>query len=494
MRRFVKDSFIYSLGGFAGQFVGVFLVPVYTRIFSPDDYGIIDLIATVTFFLNFFLILGLDSATGRYYVDAVGDDDRKLTTSTTLYYLIAFTFFTVLLLISFSKEITAAIFGDSGNSFILTIALAAIPFSVLFASCQSLLKFRFQPIAFASLSIASLLIQISLTIYLVVYMRIGIIGIFIARLVTMVLFSVIGLWLTRDSYSRTFSFKRLKELLYFGIPLVPLSLAHYIMTYSDRYFLRYFIGLNEVGQYGVGYKLASVMGLLVFGFQTAWGPYVLSTYKSKEARRVFSKIYDYASITICVAFLLLSLFAKEILLIFATGDYVEAYKVVPFLVASIATYTFGGYFAIGIGIAKKNIHRAWGGAVAALINLGLNYLLIPPLGMIGAAIATIISFLVLGVILMRISQIYYRVEYRFRANFAMYIIAVLLVIIAYRFIPSGLKFEIISLKLGMLAGFLSVPFMLRLVDNEEIRYLVSTFKWSRKSYVKSGLKIKGSSP
>ncbi|MDD1758934.1 MAG: oligosaccharide flippase family protein, partial [Methanotrichaceae archaeon] len=109
------------MGGFAGNFIGIFLVPIYTRIFSPDDYGIIDLISTVTIFLNLFLILGVDSATGRYYVDATGDDDRKLTASTGLYYLIAFTFFSVSLLICFSKEITAIIFGDSANSLFLTV-------------------------------------------------------------------------------------------------------------------------------------------------------------------------------------------------------------------------------------------------------------------------------------------------------------------------------------------------------------------------------------
>lgn len=458
-------------------------MPVYTRIFLPNDYGVIDLIATITTFLNLFLILGLDSAVARYYVDAEVDNDRKLTASTALYYLIAFSFFTVLLLICFSKEITAIVFGDSAYSIFLTVAFVAIPFSVLFGLCQTLLKFRFQSVAFATTSVGSLLLQVSLTIYFLVYMKVGIIGIYIARLVTMVIFSTIGLWLTRSSYSLTFSTQRLKELLYFGVPLIPLSLAHYIMTYSDRYFLRYFSGLNDVGLYGVGYMLASAISVLVFGFQNAWGPFVLSTYKNKEARHVFSKTYDYASIVICIAILFLSLFAKEILLIFTTRDYLEAYKVVPLIAASIATYIFGGYFAIGIGIAKKNIHRAWGGTVAALINLVLNYLLIPPIGMIGAAIATIVSFLVLGVILMHISQVYYRVEYKFRANFVMYFIAAMIVIITYKLLPSGLTFEIICLKLGLLIGFLVVPFLLKLVGSEEIGYLARIFVKVRESFV-----------
>jgi len=186
---------------------------------------------------------------------------------------------------------------------------------------------------------------------------------------------------------------------------------------------------------------------------------------------MFANIYDYVSTILCFGILILSLFAKEILMLFTTQAYVEAYKVVPFIAASIVAYTFGGYFSIGIGIAKKNIHRAWGATVAALINLGLNYVLIPYLGMIGAAMATIISFLFLGVILMQRSQRYYRVEYRFRANFIMYFIAALVILVAYSFFPSGLTFNSIGLKAVLLMGFFMVPFVLRLIGPKEIAYI-----------------------
>lgn len=462
---------IYSLGGVAGMFIGIFLVPVYTRVFSPNEYGVIDLIATLTALLNLFLILGLDSAVGRYYVDVEENRDRKRTASTAFFYLAVCSAIAISFLVYLSEEISALLFGDSAYSIFLVVALAAIPFTVLFTSFQNLLRFSFRPFAFAATSIGCMLLQASLIIYFVVFLRLGISGIYMATLATFVIFSGIGFWLTRSSYSLTFSYARLKELLHFGVPLVPLSLAHYIMTYSDRYFLRYFSGLDDVGLYGVGYRLASVLGLLVLGFQKAWGPFVYSIYKDKDAKRIFSKTYDYVSIATCLAILGLSIFAKEILLILTTPDYIEAYKVIPFIATSIAAYTFGGYFSFGIGIAKKNIHRAWSGFMAALVNLGLNYLLIPPLGMIGAAIATIISFLLMGVVLMRISQRYYRVEYKFMENLGMYFITALMIFIAYNFIPSGLTFESIGLKLSLLVGFSVVPFLLKLVGANEIRYI-----------------------
>ena len=470
-----KGSLVYSLSGLAGRFIGVFLVPVYTRIFSPDQYGVIDLISTFIVFLNILLILGLDSAVGRYYVDTENKGDKKLTASTTLYSILAFSIVVVLLLILFSNKISILLFDTPVYSTILTVALASVPFSILFASFQNLLKWNYQPGLFAITSVGCLLIQASFVIYFVVFLKLGILGIYVGSLVTFIIFSGVGFWLTRSSYTLNFSSRRLKELLYFGVPLIPLSLAHYIMTYSDRYFLNHFSGLHEVGLYGIGYKLASLISILLLGFQHAWGPFVYSTYKNKNAKQVFSKTFDYVSIAICLGILALSLFSKEILLFFTTQEYIEAYKVVPLIMASIATYTLGGYFSVGIGIAKKNIHRAWSGGVAALTNLVLNYLLIPPLGMIGAATATIISFLVLGGILTLISQRYYYIEYKFGVNFIMYFLTALIILIAYKFLPSGLTFESISLKCCLLLVFIVVPFSLRLVGEKELRYVGNIF-------------------
>jgi O-antigen/teichoic acid export membrane protein len=476
LRRLGTESLTYSLSTFAGHFVWVFLVPIYTRVFSPEEYGIIDLIATVVSFLTLFLYMGLDSATGRYYADSENDHDRRLTASTTLFYLIGLALVVGMIGPFFSKQLSQLILRSPTYEQILLVAMVSVPFSLINNTCLILFRFRFESTRFAITAITSLLFQTGLSIYLVVFLRVGIIGIYLAGLVNAVMFSCVNLWLTRSSFALVFSSSRLKELLFFGVPLIPLSLAQYITTYSNRYFLMNFLGLREVGLYGIGYKLSSLTSLLVLGFQYAWGPFVYSNYKDEDAKRMFANTYNYVSTILSFAAVILSLFAKEILMVFTTQAYVDAYKVVPFISASIVAYTLGGYFTIGIGIAKKNIHRAWGGITAALINLSLNYVLIPPLGMVGAAIAGIISFLVLGIVLMHISQRYYRVEYRFKANFTMYFIAALVILAAYSFFPSGLTFNSIGLKAVLLMGFLTVPFLLKLIDPKDIGYIGKLLK------------------
>ena len=84
-----KQSIIYSLGGLVGPLIGIFMIPIYTRIFIPDDYGVINLIQITIAFLAVFLILGTDNASARYYVDHESDQDRKLTASTAMFFRVS---------------------------------------------------------------------------------------------------------------------------------------------------------------------------------------------------------------------------------------------------------------------------------------------------------------------------------------------------------------------------------------------------------------------
>ena len=225
LRRLGTESLTYSLSNFAGHFIWIFLVPIYTRIFSPEEYGVIDLIATVISFLTLFLYMGLDSATGRYYADSENDRDRRLTASTTLFYLIGLAFVVVIIAVFFSRQLSELIFKNPAYDQILLVAIVTIPFSLISGNCLILFRFRFESTRFAITAITSLLFQTGLSIYLVVFLRVGVIGIFIGGLVNAVMFSCINLWLTRSSFAIVFSITRLRELVWFGLPLIPLSLA-----------------------------------------------------------------------------------------------------------------------------------------------------------------------------------------------------------------------------------------------------------------------------
>lgn len=472
LSRISKDTLIYSLKGWAQRFIGIFLVPIYTRIFSPRDYGVIDLIATLNNFMFLLIVMGTDASVVRYYVDSKSEKDKKITASTGFIFISSFSTLVTLVLVIFSPKLTSILLGKSISHYILVAALCTVPLGLISSYCLDMLRLNFRSLLYAVTAISETLIGVSITIYLVVFARVGIIGIYIAQLTNFLIFSIVRFYLTRKNYGLNFSFKRLKEFMIFGAPSIPLSIANYTMTYTNRYFLKYYAGLSAVGLYGVGNRLASLIYLIVTGFQFAWGPFVFSTYNDENAKDIFSKILDYFTIVICLAVLGISLYAKELLTIFATLEYIEAYKVVPFISSSIVTYTIGGYFAIGIPIAKKTWHYIWISVIVVAANVLLNFLFIKYFGLIGAAISTLLSFIILGVLLMKMSQRYYPIKFHFYKHFIMYIIMGIMIFTTYKFMPMEINIVIsLIVKIIPLLLFLIVPYWLKLIGKKEIDYL-----------------------
>jgi len=471
LTRLLKESALYSLTAIASPLIGIILVPIYTRVFSPDEYGIIELVATVTALLTILLIAGLENGIGRYYVDTVSHDDKRKIATTGIAYLALTALTLITILMAFSNKLASLLFQSGDYSKVLLLALACVPFMVMVASFTNLLRFRLQPLRAVVLALGTLLLQTALIIIFVVILNMGIIGIYIAMLITQLVFTLVGFFLTYDSYALVFSWARLKLILSFGLPYLLLSFCYFIMTNSDRYFLNYYHGLAEVGIYGIGYKVASVIGVAVIGFQLAWGPFIYSTYKDEDAKRTFARVFNYVSVAACILVLGLSLFSREILYIFATSQYFEAYKVVPFICAALVIYTLGGYFSVGVGIAKKTIHVAWTGMVAALVNLLLNWLLIPRFGMQGAAVSVVFSFLILAVLLMIMSQRLFKVPYQFGTNVIMYFITAAIIAVAYLFIMNDITWTNAGIKVLLLVVFLAVPFILKLLGIAEMKHL-----------------------
>ena len=447
------------------------MVPIYTRIFSPDEYGVIEIITTVTAFLVLFVIAGLDNGMGRYYTDSISVEDKRKTASSAILYLAISSSVIIIIMILISGALSDVLFNSQAYSQILVFALACVPFVVLVNSITNLMRFKLQPIHAVVMALGTILLQTALILLFVAILHTGIVGIYIATLITQVVFTAVGFLMTKNSYSLVLSIARLKQMLSFGLPYVFLSLCYFLMTNSDRYFINYYRGLTELGIYGIGYKLASVVGIAVLGFQLAWGPFILSTYKDDDAKQTFARVFDYVSIASCMMLLGLSLFSRELLYLFATPQYFDAYKVVPFISAGLIIYTLGGYFSVGIGLSKQTIHVAWTGIIAAVVNLALNWLLIPSLGMMGAAISAVISFFTLVIPLMLISQRLFKIPYRFGINGIMFIITASVIAIVYLFLMNEINWLCVGIKVLLLMGFMLVPFALKLLGVAEVRYL-----------------------
>ena len=206
----------------------------------------------------------------------------------------------------------------------------------------------------------------------------------------------------------------LKRMFTFGLPLVPSGIAMWILTLLDRFFLKYFLTMDIVGVYSLGYKISTIMSMLVvIPFSMAWSPLMLRWYKEKNDVGIYIKAYKYFSIVGFFVALVISLFSKEIIRIMTTPPFYDAYKIVYLIVLAYLFHGFYMIFSAGCTFARKTYYFPIATGIAALTNTVLNIVFIPRFQMMGAAVATIASYFIMTALVYLFSNKYYRIPFNF---------------------------------------------------------------------------------
>lgn len=410
-----KHSVIFGLGRLMSRVVGLILIPIYTRFISPSEYGILAIILMVGSMVVISLEMGLNTAVFRYYFKFTEEKKRILVISNVFFYILVLGMVITAILIFASESISSLFLKTPYYAPYFVLMLVTMYLRVLKNVPLAVLRAREKSIIYSMLSILDLIAGIVLNIYFVVILKRGVMGIleagFIVGVITTPLFLI---FIRRDIYLHI-SRNLLAKLLKFGLPLVPANMAILVLTLSGRYFLTVFSSLKQVGLYALGQKLGLIISiLLVQPFQLIWPTMMYSVSGEKHANVYYSRILTYFLIIIGGVALILSAFSKEFTALIASPDYLRAYKVIPFIAFSYVAY--GTYFivSVGINLKEKTYYLPWIVGSTAVLNLILNYILIPQFGMMGAALSSFISYINLAIINYFVNKKLYKIEYDFR--------------------------------------------------------------------------------
>jgi O-antigen/teichoic acid export membrane protein len=412
IKRFFKHSAIYGTSNLFMKAVAVVMLPIYTRYLSPSDYGYMELLLITSSFLFMLLQMGMGSAIFRSVLYDP-QSDRKILVSTAFFFLLITSFISCLFLYFFSRNISGLIFGSDRATVLLKILFATVFLNMFSVIPLAYLRMHDRSVRFSIFAGIGFLVELSLNILFVVVLRKGVQGVITAALIKSGFFIIVYLAVIRKNLVLRFSLKELKEMLGFGLPLVPAGIALTILTISDRYFLQYYSSLEEVGLYTLGYRIGMFLALVVGAFQTAWPSIMFSVAKEENAESTYARIFTFYLLVVSFLALSVSLFAREIVTIIGTEEFASASRVVPLIVVG---YVFLGIYyltSIGVNLRKKTKYEPLIVGSAALINLVLNYILIPRMGMTGAAVATVISFMVMGFVAWRVSVHFYPIRYEY---------------------------------------------------------------------------------
>lgn len=427
---FLKHAAVYGLGTMLVQAASFFLLPIYLRALTPDDYGVLEVVSRLAETLGAVLLLGgFRQALFAQYQQAEDDLHRRRVVTAAFLLLAIAAMVSALVLLLLSQLLPH----DSVLSpTLLALAIFGVVVEPLSLLPLTLIQARVESGTYVVVVLAQFLLRITLCIILVRFLHWGVVGALTATAVTG---AVVGLALSARELARGLAWPGwppITAMLVFALPLVPSGLCFTFMNHGDRFFLLHHASEADVGTYSLGYKLAMVVRLLsLTPLYMVWSSrmYVVAT--QHDAPRQFGLAFTRLLAAYLYFGLGLCLFAEEVVSMlggesFAAASTIVAPVVLAYLLQCAATLMDSGFF-----IRRRMNRKLWVTLAATVVMLALYALLIPPFGAMGAALATLGGFLALAALTHQSTQKIFYVEYEWPRLLALLALATLTWLLAH---------------------------------------------------------------
>lgn len=398
LKRLTTDSAIYGISNVAGRFITFLLVPFYAHALAKADYGVVFVVYSFVAFLNAAFTFGLEPAYLRFVADS---DERRRNHVFTLsfgFIGIASILLAASLMLFHPQAMRLLELGDALGA-VVPLALAMVVFDAMAIIPFAALRMERRARNFATLKLASIVINVALNILFLAVLRWPVTSVFLAGALSSLATLLLLLPVIRTHFIRYYDGSLLRELLRYGLPTLPGAISIIMIEIIDKPIMQKLTNYATVAEYGMNYKLGIFMMLVVTMFRYAWQPFYLQLASNEDAKRLFARVLTYFVLTGAVIVLLLSLFIADIVRIPLPGGrtlipetYWGGLGIVPIILFS---YIWAGVAQIlnaGIYIEKKTLHVLYATALGAGINVACNFLLIPVWGMYGAAFATFAAY------------------------------------------------------------------------------------------------------
>jgi O-antigen/teichoic acid export membrane protein len=475
IRELTKDTAIYGVSTIVGRFLGFLLVPFYTHFISRSDMGIYTNIYAYLAFLNIVYIYGMDAAFMKFSSLAAPEDKKQTFATAYLTVLLSTLLLTgalFLLRLPFVHLMEVPGLYRKLVYYVILIllfdTLALIPFANL--------RLERKAKKFAVIKLANILLNLGLNLLFFIKFHMGIEAIFAANLIASAMTFFVLLPEIWPRLRLRIQSIQLRQMLRFGLPYLPASLASIMVQVIDRPIVLAMTDADTLGLYQTGYKLGIFMMLVVSMFQYAWQPFFLNNAREKNAKEIFAKVMTLFVLAASLLWVVVSLFIDNAAAWeFAAGrslierHFLPGLVVVPII---LLAYLFNGIYVnlqAGLYIAEKTKYFPVVTVAGALVNVAANLLLIPRLGIAGAALATLASYIVMAAGLFYFAQKFYNVPYEYGKVFKILGTVIACAALYYYLYYHG-GMSLLS-KTLMLGGFIAALFALRIVNKNDLKRL-----------------------
>lgn len=466
-----KNTVMFAIGSFASKLLQIVLVPFYTRVLTSGEYGTIDLLQAVVALLHPIICLAIHESVFRYAMEQ--DRDKAAILSIGLGVTLLGTAF-------------MSVLGGISMYFIdpiyVWMVVANTAVNALWTVILQYTKAVGRSGLYALNSVVATVFVLIFNIAFLVWLKMGIVGYMLGYIVANLLATIfLIVFLGKDFKIRFQPITKslLKDMLRFSLPLLFNGICWWLSTFTDRVMIVAILGKEENGLYAAASKIPHILSVLVTIFYQAWQVSANQEFGKQDSIRFFSKTYEQnAALTFMLGSGMI-LLCRPFSAVFFGAEYINAWSLVPTLVMSTVFFSFS-QFLISVYTANKKTGMAFiTNILGTLVNIVLNAFLIPLMGLIGAAIATAISYFVLWIIRVVDTGRVVKMQY----NIPRTIIATLVLLVQTIFIT--LNFDIIFTYIFCAIGTLLLVIL--------YRDILFPILFSGISFIKNYLKKKGDS-
>ena len=463
---------IYGLSPIGRRIVIYFAIPLLTTYMGMDSFGVVSVLISLLAVFDIISSAGLPPATFRLYNEDDNPDNQSNTLGSSLLLFVVFAVVLGLVIWIFAGRIAGVFLGDSRYTPTVRVVAIVLPVMTLIRFAGILFRIQVRPLAKVIVDIFLVTTQLLLGLVLVIRYGFEAFGYWAGQLAGAILALALGFLFLRNTVKLSFSWDRAKELLYFALPLLPASLGLWSLGFIDRSLITASIGLSEAAIYEIGYKVGLITSFLVGPFTIAWPQFAFSRLHSSETKLIFRNVQTaMAAGAIFLAIFVIS-FRDELVGFLAPEGYGAASDVVPWIALSQVAWALYPVFSVGPEIAKKTISLTFVSLSACLINLGLNLLLIPQIGILGAAIAAFVGYWVLAIVALVVGRRFYKIPFDWRRLAKVVIAACVALLIGFEIAGyAAVPWQKISLQVVGMMVYPALLLLIGFVSREQL-YLV----------------------
>jgi len=386
-----KDIIIYGTGSILFKLVPIIMIPIYTKIFSPSEYGILDLIISISLLISVLGLLQLESALARFYYDYSGKQSKKILISTVFWAILLCSSVIALIFILLSTSVSNLFFNSgSYRNPIIAASISVILYNIN-ALFSVIIRFEKKPTLFLVISTIQMVFTLAISYYSVVVLHVGIIGALLGQIAGLISAILIYFFLYHNYFAFAWHKSLLKDLLRYSLPIVPSIGMNWINNYLSRFILLFYTTTFEMGLLSTALKCVAVFALFERTFNMVWTPFLYKTLEKENHKEIIAYSYSSCMVILLPLTLIFILFASDVLRLLVDQIYWKSLEIVSFLGLAASLSILTNVVSIGPHIIKRPYYITIVNSISVIINLLSLVILVPLTGILGAAISSLIT-------------------------------------------------------------------------------------------------------